>query len=137
LDTEPTLAGILETVVYCTTANEEETRRFYRGVLGLRPLREGSVAHRLGTGVFLLFNADESAVQDSPPAHGAPNARVHTCFVAAPGEYEQWKARVEGHGVEITEEIEWPSGPRSFYFEDPAGNVLEIAEADMWPVSGR
>ncbi len=127
------LAGVLETVLYCTTENEEQTRRFYREVLGLQPVREGSVSHRLATGVFLLFNADESAVQDSPPAHGAPNARVHTCFLAAPGEYEDWKERLGGHGVEITEEIEWDSGPRSFYFEDPAGNVLEIAEADMWP----
>jgi catechol 2,3-dioxygenase-like lactoylglutathione lyase family enzyme len=129
------LAGVLETVVYCTTDNEEETRRFYREVLGLQPVREDSVAQRLGTGVFLLFNADESAVQDSPPAHGAPDARVHTCFLAAPGEYERWKERLDARGVEITKEIEWDSGPRSFYFEDPAGNVLEIAEADMWPES--
>lgn len=128
----PRLAGVLETVVYCTTETEDATRNFYVDVLGLQPVREGSVAHRIGSGVFLLFNADESAVQDSPPAHGA-TGRVHTCFVAAAGEYEQWKHRVRRHGVEITDEIEWPSGPRSFYFEDPAGNVLEIAEADMWP----
>jgi catechol 2,3-dioxygenase-like lactoylglutathione lyase family enzyme len=127
------LAGILETVVYCTTENEAETRRFYRDVLGLEPVREDSVAHRVGAGVFLLFNADESAVQESPPAHGSPNARVHTCFLAAPGQYERWKERLVEHEVEITQEIEWPSGPRSFYFDDPAGNVLEIAEADMWP----
>ncbi|HEV3480130.1 MAG TPA: VOC family protein [Gaiellaceae bacterium] len=127
------LAGVLETVVYCTTENEEETRRFYREVLGLEPVRERSVAHRLGAGVFLLFNADESSVQESPPAHGAPNARTHTCFVAAAGDYEEWKERLAARDVPITQEIEWPSGPKSFYFEDPAGNVLEIAEADMWP----
>lgn len=127
------LAGVLETVVYCTTENEGETRRFYREVLGLAPLRDRSVAHRLGSGVFLLFNADESSVQDSPPRHGAPDAHVHTCFVAAPGDYEAWKERLAARGVPITEEIEWPGGPRSFYFDDPAGNVLEIAEADMWP----
>jgi hypothetical protein len=32
------LVGILKTVVYCTTANEQATRRFYREVLGLQPL---------------------------------------------------------------------------------------------------
>lgn len=126
-------AGILETVVYCTTENEEETRRFYRDVLGFEPVREGSVAHRVGSGVFLVFNADKSAVQDSPPPHGAPGARVHTCFLAAPGDYEAWKQKVAGAGVEIIQEIEWPDRPRSFYFNDPATNVLEIAEADMWP----
>lgn len=127
------LAGILETVLYCTTENEEETRRFYRDVLGLQPVREGSVAHRIGTGVLLLFNADESSVQDSPPPHGARDARVHTCFLAAPADYERWKERLTENGVEIVQEIERPSRPRSFYFEDPAGNVLEVAEGDMWP----
>lgn len=125
--------GVLETVVYCTSQNEEETRRFYRDVLGLQPVREGSVAHRIGSGVFLLFNADESSVQDSPPPHGAPDARVHTCFLAAPADYERWKARLGDEGVEIVQEIEWESGLRSFYFEDPAGNMLEVAEGDMWP----
>jgi catechol 2,3-dioxygenase-like lactoylglutathione lyase family enzyme len=127
------LVGILETVVYCTTENEQATRRFYRDVLGLQPVREDSVAHRIGSGLFLVFNADESSVQDSPPAHGARDSRVHTCFVAAPGEYERWKADLSAKGVEIVQEIERPSGLRSFYFEDPAGNVLEIAEGDMWP----
>jgi catechol 2,3-dioxygenase-like lactoylglutathione lyase family enzyme len=126
------LAGILETVVYCTTENEKATRRFYREVLGLEPVREGSGAHRVGSGLFLVFNADESSVQDSPPAHGA-TGKVHTCFLAAEGEYEAWKGQLQSHGVEITEEIERDAGLRSFYFEDPAGNVLEIAEADMWP----
>jgi catechol 2,3-dioxygenase-like lactoylglutathione lyase family enzyme len=127
------LAGILETVLYCTTENEEETRRFYREVLGLEPVREDSVAHRIGSGVLLLFNADESSVQDSPPAHGARDARVHTCLLAAPEEYERWKEALRDKGVEIVQEIDWRQGPRSFYFEDPAGNVLEIAEGDMWP----
>ncbi len=110
----------------------ERSRRFYRDVLALEPVREGSVAHRIGDGVFLLFNADESAVQESPPAHGASGG-VHVCFLAGDGEYEDWKRRLAAAAVDITEEIEWPSGPRSFYFEDPAGNVLEIAERDMWP----
>lgn len=127
------LAGILETVVYCTTENEEATRRFYREVLGLAPVREDSVAHRIGTGLLLVFNADESAVQDSPPPHGARDGRVHTCFVAAPDDYERWKDDLIAKGVEIVQEIDWRDGPRSFYFEDPAGNVLEIAEGDMWP----
>ena len=37
-------------------------------------------------------------------------------------------------GVAIAASGHLPSsGPRSFYFDDPAGNVLEIAEGDMWP----
>lgn len=125
------LAGILETVVYCTTENQEETRRFYRDVLGLRPFGDRSAGHRLSNGVFLLFNRDESSVQDWPPPHGAVGP-VHTCFLAAAGDYERWKEELSAKGVEVVKEIEWERGPRSFYFEDPAGNMLEIAEADMW-----
>lgn len=126
------LAGVLETVVYCTTENEKETRRFYREVLGLEPLGADSAGHRLGNGVFLLFNRDESSVQDWPPPHGAVGP-VHTCFLAAAGDYERWKEELSAKGVEVVKEIDWDRGPRSFYFEDPAGNMLEIAEADMWP----
>jgi catechol 2,3-dioxygenase-like lactoylglutathione lyase family enzyme len=39
--------------------------------------------------------------------------------------------------VPIVEEIEWDNGVRSFYFHDPAGNVLEIAGGDMWPKGPR
>jgi catechol 2,3-dioxygenase-like lactoylglutathione lyase family enzyme len=126
------LASVLETVVYCTTENEAETRRFYREVLGLRPFDERSSGHRVGGGVFLLFNRDESSVQDWPPAHGATGP-VHTCFLSAPGDYERWKEELTAKGVEIVNETEWDEGRRSFYFEDPAGNMLEIAEEDMWP----
>jgi catechol 2,3-dioxygenase-like lactoylglutathione lyase family enzyme len=125
------LTGILETVVYCTTENEEATRAFYGEILGLAPVREGSSAHRLGGGVFLLFNRDVTSAQDWPPPHGAVGA-VHTCFLAAPGEYEPWKAELQAKGVEIVNETTWDSGLRSFYFEDPAGNMLEIAEGDLW-----
>ena len=31
--------------------------------------------------------------------------------------------------------LEWDNGVRSFYFHDPAGNVLEIADGDLWPKS--
>ena len=94
----PRLASVLETVLYCTTENEPETRRFYSEVLGLEPVQEGSSAHRIGSGVFLLFNADRSSVQDSPPAHGA-RGPIHTCFLAAEGEYEQWKTLLAERGV--------------------------------------
>lgn len=126
------LAGILETVLYCTTENEEHTRRFYRDVLGLEPFSADSAGFRVGPGVFLLFNRERSSQQEWPPPHGAAGPG-HTCFVAASGEYERWKEHLRARGVEITNETTWDSGIRSFYFDDPAGNVLEIAEGDLWP----
>jgi len=34
--------------------------------------------------------------------------------------------------VTLIDEIAWDSGVRSCYFNDPAGNLLEIAERDLW-----
>lgn len=132
MDERPILDGVLETVLYCDASNESDTRRFYEEVLGLRRLPAG-FAYRTPAGhLFLLFNADESGAQDDPPPHGA-RGPGHTCFTCAPDAYEAWKAFLSERGVEVTREIEWPNGARSFYFEDPAGNVLEIADGDLWP----
>jgi catechol 2,3-dioxygenase-like lactoylglutathione lyase family enzyme len=126
------LGSVLENVLYCTTEEEEETRRFYRDVLGLRAFSDESAGFRVGSSVFLLFNRDRSSVQDWPPPHGAVGPG-HSCFLSAPGDYEGWKRRLDEAHVEIVNETTWDSGVRSFYFADPAGNVLEIAEGDLWP----
>jgi catechol 2,3-dioxygenase-like lactoylglutathione lyase family enzyme len=125
------LTGILETVLYCTSDNEEATRTFYEEVLGLRSI--GGSSYRAGADVFLLFNSDSSSVQDEPPPHGASGSG-HVCFLASPDVYEVWKNKIAGAGAEIIQEITWDeSGFHSFYFQDPAGNVLEIADGDLWP----
>ena len=35
--------------------------------------------------------------------------------------------------VPVLREVEWTNGT-SFYFHDPDGNLLEICNADIWPV---
>lgn len=127
------ISGILETVVYCDTETEKDAKRFYEEVLGLRPVGLGGNAYRISEKqMLLLFNTDESSVQDDPPAHGAAG-KIHSCFLVAPSDYEGWKNHLTTEGVEITRELTWKDGLRSFYFEDPAGNVLEIADGDLWP----
>ena len=127
----PRLTRVLETVLYYGAGEEEAVERFYADALALR--RVGNMlAFRLGDGVVLLFDREQTAAQASPPAHGAAG-RVHACFVAEARDYERWKTRLAEHGVQVTQEIEWPNGVRSFYFDDPAGNVLEIADGDLWP----
>jgi hypothetical protein len=40
---------------------------------------------------------------------------------------------IRGKGIEIIDEITWPGGKKSFYFNDPEGNVLEILpEKGIW-----
>lgn len=128
-DDPPGLSHILETVLYYREDTKEEMSRFYNDVLGM-----GKAGYRVGSGKLLLFNADRSSVQDSPPAHGT-TGRGHTCFVSAPGDYDRWQDWLRSKGAEIIEHIDWenPYQGRSFYFHDPAGNVLEIADQDIWP----
>ena len=130
----PELAGILETVLYCDSTNEDEVRDFYTRVLGMRQMEGLPFAYRAGSSnhVFLLFNRDETSDQAAPPPHGAKGP-VHTCFEAAPGTYEEWKSYLHSLGIETRQEMTWGNGQKSFYFDDPAGNVLEIAEGDFWP----
>ena len=127
------LAGVLETVIYYASDQQDEMERFYETVLGLESLGLGrwSLAFRLGQGVVLLFERERSAAQDEPPAHGASGS-IHTAFLAAPGEYDAWKERLADRDVTLIDEIAWDSGVRSCYFNDPAGNLLEIAERDLW-----
>lgn len=131
-DRPPRLHGVLETVVYYKPGQRDDMRSFYGDVLSFRAIAHSPDAYRLGSQVFLLFNSDESSAQDDPPAHGATGA-VHTCFVTDPDSYAAWKDHLTDHGVEIVREITWGSEVRSFYFYDPAGNLLEIADGDLWP----
>jgi catechol 2,3-dioxygenase-like lactoylglutathione lyase family enzyme len=126
----PRLTGILETVLYCTSKNEAEVRAFYEEILGVEKVGF-SFAYRVGKQMLLVFNSDETVDQERPPPHGASGAS-HACLLVEPGAYEEWKAHLGDAGVAVTDEIDWPNGKRSFYFDDPAGNVLEIADGDIW-----
>ena len=128
------LERILETVLYYSSGQEDELTRFYGEVLGLRAVGHSGLTFRVGDGLLLLFDAELASMQSRPPPHGA-RGPVHTCFVARADRYENWKQRVTDESGSILQEIEWDNGVRSFYFHDPAGNVLEIADGDLWPES--
>lgn len=128
----PRLSGVLETVLYCS--DQERALRFYSDVLGFRLLdREPgrSLFFRAGPSVLLLFDAEESARAGSLPPHGA-RGPGHTCFRVPAEDYARWRQHLHDHGVEVIHEAAWARGS-SFYFRDPDGNLLEIADADMWP----
>lgn len=128
----PSLRGVLETALYHGPGEAGDVRAFYEEVLGLRPVAQwpAGAAFRVGEGVCLVFEREQTAGQSVP--HGA-SGPVHACFVSGAGEYEAWKRRLAAAGVELIDESSWDGGLRSVYFHDPAGNLLEIAEADIWP----
>ena len=128
----PPISGVLETVLYFSDQRASEA--FYSGILGMRLLdrEEGrSLFYRAGSSVFLLFRPGATRSDGKLPPHGAEGP-IHVCFRVAAEDYPRWKEHLERQGVALLREVDWPNG-RSFYFEDPDGNLLEIADADIWP----
>jgi catechol 2,3-dioxygenase-like lactoylglutathione lyase family enzyme len=128
----PRVTGILETVLY--VADIDRAERFYRDVMALRQIGKEPGRHvffRVGSGVLLLFRAERTRRSESLPPHGA-DGEIHVCFTTSPEDYEAWKRRIRSHDIIIEQETEWPGG-RSFYFRDPDGNLLELANTDIWP----
>jgi catechol 2,3-dioxygenase-like lactoylglutathione lyase family enzyme len=129
------LSGILETALSFGHDEAEETLAFYRDTLGLNEVanwREGTV-FRLGLGVLLLFDRELLDENDAPVAQHGTSGVGHVCFLAAPDHYEGMRERLTEAGVEVEHDHEWNDHRRSFYFRDPAGNLLEVANSDIWP----
>jgi len=129
------LRGVLETCLYHDEADAAAVEDFYAGALGLRVVSRwpGGVALRAGDGVVLLFAREVLAERDGPIAAHGTAGPGHACLTVAGGEYDGWRERLRGAGVEVIHEHEWDGGRRSLYFNDPAGNLLEIADGDIWP----
>jgi catechol 2,3-dioxygenase-like lactoylglutathione lyase family enzyme len=128
------IEGILETVVYCDAGEREATEAFYAGELGLKRVAgwETGTAFRAGPGVLLLFDRAALEGETSPVSGHGTTGTGHVCFRAAASEYDAMRERLaEG----VTHDHEWPNGGRSFYFKDPAGNLLEVADSDLWPAA--
>jgi catechol 2,3-dioxygenase-like lactoylglutathione lyase family enzyme len=130
------LIGVLETCLYHSASETPAVKRFYEELLGLPLVSQwpGGMGFRIGTGMLLLFEREELARRDSPIAAHVTTGPGHACLLAGGSDpYQAWKTRLGSEGIELTHEQTWPGDVRSVYFEDPAGNLLEIAEGDLWP----
>jgi catechol 2,3-dioxygenase-like lactoylglutathione lyase family enzyme len=133
-----TPGAILETILYVPDLDAAE--RFYSGVLGLRlyaKLPPRQLFYRCGGQMLLIFDPAETAKPGTAgaglpvPTHGA-RGPGHVCFAASAAEIAAWRAHLKAEGVAIEADFIWPSGGRSIYFRDPAGNSLEFAEPRIW-----
>jgi len=125
---------IKETCLY--VHNLDKAKTFYGEVLEL-PLisyvKDKHVFFKAGTSVLLLFNPEDSKNKISPPAHYG-SGKQHFAFEVALTEYNKAKEWIVSKGIVITEEVTWTAGGKSFYFEDPEGNVLEVVpDSGIWP----
>ena len=132
-----TPTAILETALYADDLDAAE--RFYVDVLGFTVYGRIAGRHvffKCGGQMLLLFNPAATRVVSSSvslpvPTHGA-SGEGHVCFRADGEEIERWKAHLQSKGVVIEADFVWPSGGRSIYFRDPAGNSIEFAEPRIW-----
>lgn len=135
------IASVLETVLYAADLEAAET--FYRDVLGLSVYGKVPGRHvffKLGNQMLLIFDPRET-VKPPPadarlpvPPHGAVG-EGHVCFAATAEMIVRWKAHLEALGIDIEADFLWPSGGRSIYVRDPAGNAVEFAEPRIWGLS--
>jgi catechol 2,3-dioxygenase-like lactoylglutathione lyase family enzyme len=129
------LVGVLETALYHDGGDRAAVERFYGDLLGLPAVAgwEDGIAFRVGSGVLLLFDRGRLAERRGPIADHGTSGPGHVCLRADGDEYQRWRERLVVAGVEIVHDSDWGGGARSFYFKDPAGNLLEIADRDFWP----
>ena len=133
----PATSGVLETAV--DAIDLARSAAFYRRTLGLRPLLETPrlVAFDAGgPSVLLVFQAgateqDFTDPRGTVPGRGA-RGRAHFALAIRADSLEAWRARLVAHGVALTGEYSWPRGGVSLYFDDPDGNVVELANPGLW-----
>jgi len=133
----PVPGAILEAALYARDLDAAE--EFYGDLLELEKItRHGDrhVFYRLGPGVLLIFNPEETVKPPHPgalpvPPHGAQGPG-HVCFAMALEDIAALRARLVAAGVTIEAEFDWPNGARSLYVRDPAGNSVEFAEPRLW-----
>lgn len=133
----PKISGILETGI-CVD-DLQASSAFYKDVLGLETVLELDRLHAFGVApgeVLLLFNRKLAQTDSKMPTGVVPghrtDGRAHFAFRIASEDYDAWKTALGEQGVQVTSEVKWPAGGKSFYFNDIEGNVLEMATPGLW-----
>jgi len=127
--------AILETALYVDDL--DAAHAFYAGILGLEEVLHVPGRHRFygcGQGMLLLFLAEATLVASGPlpvPTHGA-SGEGHMCFRVPSQDLNAWRGHLEESGLDIEADFKWPSGARSLYVRDPAGNSIEFSEPKLW-----
>lgn len=134
----PKLDGILETAVYVD--DMEAAHAFYSDILGLKRMVAGErlFAYDAGPAQALLVFHRGHTGDDVPTSGGIvpghdTNGHSHFAFRVSADQLQLWRDYLGEQGIAIISEVTWPAGGTSLYFNDPDGNVLELAAAPLWP----
>jgi catechol 2,3-dioxygenase-like lactoylglutathione lyase family enzyme len=127
------IEAVIETAIYVEDLQAAEA--FYSTILGLRVLGKEVGRHvffQVGEASVLLAFLAEATLKGGPlPPHGATGPGHFALGIEAEV-FEAWRKLLQGHGVPVEKEVEWPRGGRSLYFRDPAGNSVELVTPGVW-----
>jgi catechol 2,3-dioxygenase-like lactoylglutathione lyase family enzyme len=127
------ILAVVETAIYVDDLDAAED--FYHRILGLKVIGRESGRHvffQVGdANVLLAFMPSTTLKGDMLPPHGA-NGPGHFALGIEMQSLDAWRQHLKTHGVSIEKEIEWPTGGRSIYFRDPAGNSAELVTPGVW-----
>lgn len=128
----PPLGGVHEAALYVDDLATAERfwRRLGLQLMGRKPGRH--VFFRAGRDMLLLFDAGATAGGEGVPAHGATGPGHVALDVPDTDALEAWREHLDLAGVDVEHEEEWPTGGRSLYFRDPAGNSIELITRGSW-----
>ncbi|PBC71400.1 catechol 2,3-dioxygenase-like lactoylglutathione lyase family enzyme [Streptomyces sp. TLI_235] len=122
-------------------ADPARSAAFYRDVVGLEPVRLAEF--EAGEAPFVSMRVTERTLIDlvpltvapqlnaAPGAEGSAGNRLnHVCLTTSAEEFAALRARLEAGGHPVTPYAQNSFGargaaPRTYYFADPDGNVLE------------
>jgi catechol 2,3-dioxygenase-like lactoylglutathione lyase family enzyme len=127
------IKAVIETAIYVDDLQAAEV--FYGTVLGFPVMGQEPGRHvffRVGdSNVLLAFLAATTLKGDRLPPHGSTGPGHFALGIDA-GAVGPWRKLLQGHGVAIEQEVEWPRGGKSLYFRDPAGNSVELVTPGVW-----
>ncbi len=109
----------------------EATKAFYRKVFGLDPVMEDddSAGFRFGDSIVNVLKVAAAPELIEPTRVAAPDAGARAMYTVMVGDVDAMAIEVARQGVPLLNgPMDRPWGVRTAAFQDPAGNVWEVAQ---------
>ncbi|MEK6303117.1 MAG: VOC family protein [Acidobacteriota bacterium] len=104
---------------------EEDSKRFYRDLLGLEEIAKPGYLKALG-GAWFRRGSVEVHLSVEDVAAENNESRRHICYLVA--DLAESETRLRNAGVEIIPDDRPIAGWKRFYLRDPGANKIEIAQ---------
>ena len=134
----PAIRGVLETAIY--SDDLARAKGFYGGILGLECVLDTPrmLTFTIAPAQVLLVFRRGATKEDSQTPEGVipghhSEGPAHFAFAIDAADYDAWKVALQRAGIAVRSEAKWTRGGRSIYFDDPDGNVVELATPGLWP----